>query len=288
MSSLRLIPALRSAALLLAGPGRGALALSRALVALALVAAAHAASAEDVSDPAAMLEESEPSCPPEIVPPWPEEGDEPDYLGWADEAVPLAAIASCTSWDNWQPTLVVSLAGVFRLEGGVDVLLARLGGISGLAGIRYWSLYNRDWTTLIKSASALKSADAKARRGDFTAAELGDGEPRYFVQYDNRSTGGTVYRLRVTERSDDLLRVEVENVTKVSFLIVTAYKPRDLRSIHVFRRAGPQLWRYFGLAGMRASGVSILGRASATNRTVAIYRHLIGVPTDQEPPAALE
>ncbi|MPY71943.1 MAG: hypothetical protein GEU92_17905 [Alphaproteobacteria bacterium] len=263
-------------------------ALSRALVVLALVAAAHAASAEDLSDPAASLEESEPSCPPEIVPPWPEEGDEPDYLGWADGAVPLAAIASCTSWDGWQPTLVVSLAGVFRLDGGVNALLARLGGISGFAGVKYWSFYNRDWTTMIKSASALKSADAKARREDFTAAELGDGAPRYFVQHDNRSTGGTVYRLRVTERSDDLLRVEVENVTKVSFLIVTAYQPRDLRSVHVFRRAGPRLWRYFGLAGMRASGVSVLGRASATNRTVAIYRHLIGVPTDQEPPAALE
>jgi hypothetical protein len=223
-------------------------------------------------------------CPAEITPAFAAPGEPPNYRIWQKKNVPLAALAACTDWGAWKPTLVAALAGEFRYEGPAEGLLARLGAISSLTTVKYWSVTEGKWKQLITAASALKGSDGWERRSDFTATELSDGKPRHFIQYDNRSTGGSVYRMQATDVGKDALRVTVRNTSAVSFFFVTAYEPGDLRSVHVLRPAGKGVWRYFGLAGLRGGSLGGIGKSSAVNRAVAMYRHLARLPTDGAPP----
>ena len=44
-------------------------------------------------------------------------------------------------------------------------------------------------------------------------------------------------------------------------------------------------WGYYGLWGIRTNALTSGHEASSINRAVAMFRHLAGIPTDQEPPA---
>ena len=82
-------------------------------------------------------------------------GSPPNVRVWASGALgdnwrPPA----CTGWAPAAGTLV-ALAGKFRFEGSADDLLTRMGAISALRGIRYWSVSDNAWRTLIEHASAL-------------------------------------------------------------------------------------------------------------------------------------
>jgi hypothetical protein len=70
-------------------------------------------------------------------------------------------------------SLVVGLTGSFRAAGGIEAILARFAAVSSFRGIRYWSVSDRRWETLISDSSALAGLDAAKRRDDFSVAELG-------------------------------------------------------------------------------------------------------------------
>ena len=84
--------------------------------------------------------------------------------------------------------------------------------------------------------------------------------------------------------------LETENVTAVRVLAMAIFGPGDLRTLYFFERSSPDAWGYYSLAGVDpVSTLAIQGReASYVNRAVAIFRHVAGLPTDQEPPAALD
>jgi hypothetical protein len=245
-----------------------------AVLVLALLAAAPAWAAE--------------GCAPGLLPDAPPPGEAPAFRSWEKQAVPQQSIAACAGWGEWQPNLVAALSGRFAFDGTSRDLLARLGAISALKGVKYWSVHDQRYNLLITDASALVGEDGWSRRGDFTADDLAGGAARHFIQSDNRSTGGTVFRMQATAVSDDALRVAVRNTSAVAYLFVIAYEPGDVRSVHMLERAGPGVWRYSGLAGLRGAGLTAIGKGSAINRAVAMFRHLAGIPTDSGPPAALK
>jgi len=203
-----------------------------------------------------------------------------ELTGWTPPA--------CTGWRAAPSRLLVATAGRFHHRDGALDLLARFGAVSALTGVRYWSVSDRRWASLVTDASALRGPDATARRPDFTAAELASGEDRYFLQDDNRSTGAVVHRLRVRELTGDRLVAAMENVTPLRYLLLPLAGPGDLQSVHFLQRLAPEEWGYYGLARTDAEASRLLeGRAASyVNRAVALFRHLAGVPTDQEPPAA--
>src|SRR4051794_24491381 len=166
--------------------------------------------------------------------------------------------------------------------------LERFGAVSALTTVRYWSVSDRRWQDLIASAFALAGPDAASRRPDFRAAEMRGGTDLYFAQHDNRSTGDVVYRLRVREITPDRLAVQMENVSAVHYLLIPLAGPGDLQSLYFLERRPPDEWGYYSLAriGAGASSLTEGHEASYVNRAVALFRHLAGFPTDQEPPAA--
>jgi hypothetical protein len=220
--------------------------------------------------------------------PYPAFADSPKARNW--RAVDIAAgwaPAACIGWASQPFTVLTALAGHFRFDGSVDDLLARFGAQSSWSGMKYWSVTDGRWETLITDAAALDSSNPQRRRTDFSLPELKSGADLYFLQKDNRSSDAVTYRMRVTTVRPNRLVVTIENVSAVSLFIFTLFDPGDLESTYIFERLAPTNWGYYSLSGARESA-AVIGNheASYLNRAAAIYRHLIGIPGDQEPPLA--
>lgn len=210
--------------------------------------------------------------------------DEPPHIGSVKVAGWTAP--GCAGWTSIRSTLLVGVAGSFRQDGGADTLLAALGRISTLVGTRYWSVSDDRWRTLVTDAAALEGPDPARRRRDFSPTEMTKGSSLYFVQSDSRSSGEVVYRMRVVERRPDRLVVAVDNASPVRLLLVTLFAPGDLQSTFFLERLPTSgTWGFYGLWGIRTNALTSGHEASSINRAVAMFRHLAGIPTDQEPPA---
>jgi hypothetical protein len=128
-------------------------------------------------------------------------------------------------------------------------------------------------------------ADHRQRRGDFSLAELQSGHDLYFEQKDNRSTGQVVYREKVDVFDQGRVEIAVENVTDVSLFLFPLFNPGDLHSLYIMQRLSPTVWGFYSLTGVRGGMLVSDQPASYINRAIAIYRHIVGTPTDQNPPA---
>jgi hypothetical protein len=240
--------------------------------------------------PAAVHSQSGPiaPCGSDGPPPYPAFSDSPNARNWrAGDIATSWAPAACIGWASQGFTVLTALAGHFRFDGSVDDLLARFGAQSAWRGIRYWSVTDGRWETLITDAAALDSSNHQQRRTDFTLFELKSGADLYFLQKDNRSSDAVIYRMRVATVEPNRLVVTIENVSAVSLFIFTLFGPGDLESTYIFEKLAPTNWGYYSLSGVR-EGAAVIGNheASYLNRAAAIYRHLVGIPGDQEPPLA--
>lgn len=193
----------------------------------------------------------------------------------------------CTGWAGQKLQTVVAVTGRFRSS--PDALLQRFAAISGLTGIRYWSVTRHAWRDLVDEAYALEGPEADRRRPDFTTAELQPGRDLYFYQDDNGPAGGAVYRLRVRERSPDRLVLETKNVAPVRLLLLPLFEAGVLRALYFLRQEAIDVWSYYGLTATAAGASRLLEghTGSLVNRAVAIYRHAAGITADESfPPSA--
>jgi hypothetical protein len=113
------------------------------------------------------------------------------------------------------------------------------------------------------------------------------GKDLYFEQTDNLS-GKATYRMHIAEASAERLVFDVENVSTMRHLLIPVLHPGDMQSAYFLDRESDNVWRYYSILriGKDANGLIAGNEASSVNRAVAFYRHLVGIPTDQEPPAA--
>lgn len=193
---------------------------------------------------------------------------------------------TCLAWDGPAPTLLVAIAGRLHEPGGADALLGRFGTVSRITGVRYWSVTEQAWQILIHDAFAVTDAAGTNRRDDFRPEELRPGAQLYSAERDGRSSGAVIYRMRVVERTPDRVVVSVVNSSPVRAFLVTLFAPGELQTTYFLDRLGPDDWGYFGLSGVTTGLLTGGHAASSINRAVALYRHFVGVPSDQEPPAA--
>ncbi|QEX15436.1 hypothetical protein FRZ44_07200 [Hypericibacter terrae] len=192
---------------------------------------------------------------------------------------------ACFGWPPMDLNLVTALSGTFAFDGGGDELLARFGAASDWKGIRYWSASDRRWETFITDSTALEGFEHQQRRPDFTLAELKSGTDFYFLRADNRSSKPVVYRMQVAEAGPDRLVVKIGNVSPITALVFTLFDSGDIQSTYFLEKIGPGRWGYYALTVMH-EGAMVIGNQdeSYLTRTIAIFRHLAGIPTDQEPP----
>lgn len=235
--------------------------------------------------PAAAQRFPVPPCASAPEPGFAQPGEQPAVKTWSREELKGWKPPPCVSKTAANHEIVVALSGTFQHRGGADELLARLGSLSRVTGVHYWSVTDDAWRVLITDASALSSRDPKTRRADFSAREVGAGRELYFVQSDSRSTGEVVYRMHALESRPERIVLEVQNATPVRLLFIPVFKAGDLVTYYFLDRRGPEVWSYYALTlanGPRAEA----SRASFVNRAVALYRRFIGIPEDSLPPLA--
>jgi hypothetical protein len=193
----------------------------------------------------------------------------------------------CTGWTSTGFATLVTTAARFHNSGDTDGLLRHIGAISQFTGIRYWSNTHKRWQTLILDAYALSGPPANQRRADFTPDEMKKGDVVYFQQTDNLS-GSATYQMRIAESSADRLVIEIENVTALRYHFVTVVGRGEMQSAYFLDRESYDVWRYYSILriGKHASWLATENESSSINRAVAFYRYIVGIPTDQEPPAA--
>jgi hypothetical protein len=181
---------------------------------------------------------------------------------------------------------VVTVA-LFRQSSGVEGLLRRIGAISKLSGVRYWSITHKRWQTLIVDAYALSGPAGGPRRKDFTPDEIMEDSFLYYQQEDNLS-GKAIYRMHIQTVSTDRLVFDTENVSTMRHFLLPIFRAGEMQSTYFFERASPDVWRYYSITRTGANASKLAGghAASSINRAVAFYRYLAGIPTDQEPPAS--
>ena len=229
-----------------------------------------------------------PCAGPEPVPPYPGLDDSALVKSWSktdfgrDWRPP-----ACTTWSTAGFTTLVTIVARFRHTSEAEGLLRRIGAISELAGMRYWSTTHKRWQTLVVDAHALTGVQPGQRREDFKPDEMKKGRPLYFEQTDNLS-GKATYRMRMVEASADRLVFDVENVSTIRYLLVPVLRPGEIQSIYFLERESETVWRYYSIlrTGTNANSLLAGNESSAVNRAAAFYRRLVGIPADQEPPAA--
>ncbi len=229
----------------------------------------------------------QPPCGTEPRPAYPDLDHSPDVRVWAGSDLARTwTPPECTGWSTPGFSTLLVTVGRFKNPEGVDGLRRRLAAVSAWKGVRYWSTTGKRWQTLIVDAYALQSPEG-GRRTDFSPGEMAPGKTVYFHQEDNLS-GKAAYRLRIRSLTPDRLTFDTENVSPVRYLLLTLFDPGDAQAVYFLERESKNVWRYYSLArtGRNASSLIAGHDASLVNRAAAVYRHLAGIPTDQEPPVS--
>jgi hypothetical protein len=114
-----------------------------------------------------------------------------------------------------------------------------------------------------------------------------EGKVLYFEQVDNLS-GKAIYRMYIAEASADRIVFDVENVSTIRYFFIPILHPGEMQSIYFLDRESQSVWRYYSImrSGKNANQLIAGNESSWVNRAVAFHRYLVGISTDQEPPAA--
>ena len=230
-----------------------------------------------------LLVAQQPPCGSVPSPSYPVLGAPPvvQVLSRSDWAPP-----ACTGWSPIDSATLVATAARFRHAGGAEGLRRRIGAISALQGLLYWSTTEKRWQPLILAASALVGPGAEVRP-DFGPQEVVANRTLWAEEEDNL-LGKATYRIQIMEAGDNRLVFATENHTPLRFLGLPIFSPGEFQSICFLDRESKDVWRYYSLARMgKHASLLLSGReASLVNRALASYRFLAGIPADQEPQGA--
>lgn len=227
----------------------------------------------------------QPPCAATPVPPYPALDATPTLMAWDPAGLGRDwTPPACTGWTEPGFTSLVAMTARFHHASGVAGLLQRAGAISAYTGMHYWSVTGQRWKTLVVHSNALTGVAGHSRK-DFGPEELTPGSTLYFEQEDNMS-GKASYRMRIIAADAERLVFATENISTMHYLLWPLFKPGELQSIYYFQRETATVWRFYSLArtGRKASTLTTGHDASSENRSVALFRYLAGIPTDQEPP----
>ena len=236
------------------------------------------------------VEKPHPPCGSEPFPAYPALGAPPAIMLWTQPELAGWSPPACTAWQGGSATLVVALAGHFREAGDADAMLVRLGAISSLRDVRYWSITDKRWNGMFTRATALDGPVPGKPRGDFSAAEMRPGHDVYFLAADNRSGDNAVSRLHVREAQSGHIIIETANVTPLRWMFLSFAAPGNVQTWYFLDRETGGSWRFYSLTRVQYASsffVHFVAPESYINRALAMYRHLAGIPTDRDPPTGL-
>ena len=224
----------------------------------------------------------------DVLPAFPAPGDPPTIDIWYGDDLGIWAPPPCTGWDAIDFNVLIATAGRFEHSGPLSNILSRLGAVSDMRGVQYWSHTREVWRLLILDANALNSPNPDDIREKFSDADLVPGRDLFLWQHENTPAGQLVFRLNVLERTADRAVLALENTDPLKYLFLTVFEAGEYQFLYFFERESGNSWRYFSLVRVGAGFNPLVreGGPSYINRSVAMYRHFAGIPTDRDPPAA--
>ena len=185
--------------------------------------------------------------------------------------------AACLGWPASHYRFVIAVAG--RVDAtGDEELRRRLGAISAMKGLRYWSVTENGLRVLIKDAAAMSGAEG-TKRDDFAPSDVRTGAVLYFMEEDNRSSEPVTYRMRILEATADRIVADTENVTPIKSF-VTLFPPGTFRAAYLMTRIDARSWNLYAISAAteKASGMVSLGKESYANRARALFGYFAGKP----------
>jgi hypothetical protein len=193
---------------------------------------------------------------------------------------------ACTGWSEAGFTSLVTIAARCRYTSGAEGWLRRIGAISQLRGLHYWSTTHKQWRTLIVDAYALTQRNGQ-RRSDFSSDEVRASNVFYFDQTDNLASKAG-FRMRILDASESRIVFDVENIDTIRYHLVPIFHPGELQSIYFLDHESGNVWQFYSIlrVGKNANGLFAGNESSSINRAVAFYRYFVGIPDTQEPPGA--
>lgn len=217
---------------------------------------------------------------------WPGPEQPPLVRSWLAGEPAAWPLPDCSGLPDVAAELLVEVSASYR-DGGapaadLSAQLLRLGAVSALAGMRYWSFSDGRREQLVEAAFAVDGPRSQQPRADFTLAELRAGQPLWWLQRDNRSAGLVHYRLQVLQADAQRLRLVAHNVDDVRWLGLTLVGAGELQWLQQLDRLpdGRVGWR--GLAALQhlRLGGAAQNRRAQLARVVAWFDHLAGRETD--------
>jgi hypothetical protein len=181
----------------------------------------------------------------------------------------------------------ITVASMIQTSDSRDTFIERFGSVSALSGVQYWSTTEQKWRPLVLSASAIASVNSRLPRADYSLAELVTGEDRFYSMTDSRSGRAVTYRLRLSQSQPTGLVVDIANVDAIKQWGITLYAPGGLHTLYFLQKRAPDILAYYSITRVLPNSFLAEGHEkSYINRAVAVYRHIVGLRTDAEPPAA--
>ncbi len=198
----------------------------------------------------------QPPCGHQPTPPYPDVVEIAVVKSWSESDLGSDwKPAVCTGWSQIGFKRLVSISSRFLSTSTTSQLLRRVGAVSTLKNLRYWSTTHKQWRTLIIDVHALVG-NTGGYRGDFVAAELKRGSMLYFEEVDNLS-GAANYQMQILEVSPTRLAFNIENVSTVRYHYLRVFHPGDLQSAYFMDRESDTTWRCYALVrmGRNANGL---------------------------------
>lgn len=208
--------------------------------------------------------------------PIPAAGAQPVVATWVSTQASGSPAPDCTGLRARDFVLVTSVTARLADAASADALLERMGAVSTMKGMTYWSEKDQRREVLITDAAAVTAAGSTTRRADFTVAELKAGQAVYFAQHDNRASNEVGYSMRVVQATLTGWTIAIENTTPVKLYLVTLFEPGDIQTVISVEQVAPNQWGYRSLTGIRKVGMGSVEsyRSSYANRAVAMFDHI--------------
>jgi hypothetical protein len=196
----------------------------------------------------------------------------------------------CSGWQPAKFSLLMAASGRFIAVDGANSILQRIGAVSSLAGLRYWSVSRDRWTTLVEQAYALDSPDESTRRDDFSLAELNSGREFFYWQHEPTTSGSAIYVFRIVASTPQRIVMRVHNASNVRHLGLNMLDAGGAETLYVFEHLltssdGKQQWGYYQLTRMGHGLHDWLpvGQASYANRMTSVFRFFTGLDEAELP-----
>jgi len=189
--------------------------------------------------------------------------------------------------ESGSPATWITVASVIRTADNRNTFIGRFGAIDQLLSVQYWSTTEHKWRPLVSSAFATALPDSTQPRGDYSVADLVLGENRYYEVTDTRSGHGVTYRLKVLLSQPGRIVIETANVEAIGRWGLTLYAPEGLHTLYFLDQRSPGVWAYYSITRVLPKTFLAQGHEkSYINRAVALYRQVVRLPTNAEPPSA--